>query len=629
MGSKAIKFVSDLEYMSKQWDFERNFISPNEVHSGSAKKYYWVCDQGHSFLDTASHRKSGRGCPVCSGRILVRGINDLSTLYPEVSTEWNILMNEANPDDFLSGSNKKVWWRCSRGHEWQATIVSRTKNNSGCPFCSGREAIEGENDLVSQYPIIAEEWHYKKNAKLKPNEIKAKSNRKVWWICYKGHEWQATPANRILSRTNCPTCSSELRTSFPEQTILFYVSKIYKDATSRYILDNKQTEIDIYIPSLKIGIEYNGVYFHKNSDKDERKLKYINEMGIQLFRVIETSLELDNDSDIPIRYPVKFANLDKSIYELLNRISRYSNLKPESISIDSESDRIEIYSNYLQLEKSNSLFITHPEISKRWNYDKNFSLEPNQVSGGSHKKVWWTCKRGHSYEDTINHQVNGRGCPVCSNRKVIAGVNDLLTLNPELSKEWNYLRNKVDISKISIGSPKKVWWICKRGHEWEATVNARSSGGSCPYCSGRYAIEGETDLLSCYPNLSKSIHPTKNVDVDLKKLKPGTHQKIWWLCDKGHEWEASVNNRVKGRGCPICSNRKIVAGINDLQTLKPDLAKEWNYKKNNIYPYEVSIKSNKKVWWICAKGHEWETTISHRSNGTACPICFSNNRSIK
>jgi DNA-directed RNA polymerase subunit RPC12/RpoP len=217
--------------------------------------------------------------------------------------------------------------------------------------------------------------------------------------------------------------------------------------------------------------------------------------------------------------------------------------------------------------------------------------------------------------------VNGRGCPVCSNRKVVKGINDLATMSPMLAKEWNFAKNVEDISKISTGSPKSVWWICEKGHEWKSTVNARSRGSSCPYCGGRFAIKDETDLATLYPQLAKSIHPNKNLDVDFSKVKPGSQQKIWWLCDKGHEWEASVVNRVKGRGCPICANKVVVKGINDLDSLNPDLAKEWNFKKNSIKPDEVSIKSNKKIWWICAEGHDWKTTINHRSNGTGCPIC--------
>jgi len=518
--------IADFPHMIGQWDYGRNTVDPGKIPPGTVRKFFWLCSLNHSFEDSANHRKSGRGCPFCSGKRVMQGFNDLAHLYPKLKKEWNYDKNSDSPDNITVSSNKKVWWRCSKGHEWEAKIYSRTKNGSACPFCSGREAIEGENDLDSQYPIIAREWHPTKNAALKPNKVKSKSSRKVWWICSKGHEWQATPANRILSGTNCPICSSELRSSFPEQTILFYVSKIFSDATSRFIIDNKKTEIDIYIASLKIGIEYNGIYFHKDPVRDEKKLNYINQMGIKLFRVIETNEKLEdfNDDDIPVRYPVRFANLDESISELLNKLSKYTGRRSDSVLVDSEADRLEIYSSYLSMVKTNSLEVTHPSVAQKWDYNKNKPLSPDQFSSGSQRKFWWVCVHGHSYEDSISHQTSGRGCAICSNRNIIKGINDLATLNHNLIKEWNFKKNKILPSEVSIKSNKKVWWVCTKGHEWQSTIHHRSNGGSCPFCGGRYAIENETDLASTFPLLFKNIHPTKNLDVDFSKVKPGRQQ---------------------------------------------------------------------------------------------------------
>ena len=70
----------------------------------------------------------------------------------------------------------------------------------------------------------------------------------------------------------------------------------------------------------------------------------------------------------------------------------------------------------------------------------------------------------------------------------------------------------------------------------------------------------------------------KNIEADPKQLTVGSHQKAWWKCSKGHEWLAEVKNRNIGIGCPYCSGRYAVKGENDLQTVNPDLAKEWNYE---------------------------------------------------
>lgn len=82
-------------------------------------------------------------------------------------------------------------------------------------------------------------------------------------------------------------------------------------------------------------------------------------------------------------------------------------------------------------------------------------------------------------------------------------------------------------------------------------------------------------------------------------------KKVWWLCEKGHEWTAVIHSRANGTKCPICTNTKVLNGFNDLATTHPQLTKEWHPTKNiDILPTQISAGSNKKVWWLCEKGHE-------------------------
>ena len=120
----------------------------------------------------------------------------------------------------------------------------------------------GFNDLATVMPNLAKEWHPIKNGELTPQNVTAGSNKKVWWLCEKEHAWLASVGRRSAGN-GCPQCASELRTSFPEQAIYFYLSKIYS-AHNRYML-NAKTEIDVYLSEYKIGIEYDGLYFHKGN----------------------------------------------------------------------------------------------------------------------------------------------------------------------------------------------------------------------------------------------------------------------------------------------------------------------------------------------------------------------------
>ena len=116
----------------------------------------------------------------------------------------------------------------------------------------------------------------------------------------------------------------------------------------------------------------------------------------------------------------------------------------------------------------------------------------------------------------------------------------------------------------------------------------------------------------------------KNNDFgfDPKTLTLGNNKKAWWKCNKGHEWQATIANRNYGYGCPYCAGKKVLKGYNDLQTINPKLASEWNYEKNmELTPSDVTPGSKRKVWWKCANGHEWQAVIANRNKGCGCPYC--------
>ena len=128
--------------------------------------------------------------------------------YPELISEWHPTKNgELKPDKVTHGSGKKVWWLCPKGHEYDSIISNRTsKKSKGCPQCSGRRVSE-DNNLLSLFPKIADEWHPTKNGELKPDEVTHGSNKKVWWLCPKGHDYYATIKNRTSKKpTGCPHC---------------------------------------------------------------------------------------------------------------------------------------------------------------------------------------------------------------------------------------------------------------------------------------------------------------------------------------------------------------------------------------------------------------------------------------
>ncbi len=142
-------------------------------------------------------------------------------------------------------------------------------------------------------------------------------------------------------------------------------------------------------------------------------------------------------------------------------------------------------------------------------------------------------------------------------------------------------------------------------------------------------VEKKKQFVSDNNKLMSEWNSERNSMIQPDKITVNSGIKVWWKCNQGHEWQAVVQNRNKGSGCPYCSGFKAIEGKNDLKTVNPDLAKEWNHENNgSLKPENVTANSNKRVWWKCNKGHEWQATIHSRNKGTGCPYC-SGRYSIK
>ena len=128
---------------------------------------------------------------------------------------------------------------------------------------------------------------------------------------------------------------------------------------------------------------------------------------------------------------------------------------------------------------------------------------------------------------------------------------NLYLLKPGLAKEW-HIRKNLDLTPrdVTPGSGKKVWWICKEGHEWEAVIYSRRRGSGCPFCSKQKNTRFIN--LASERSLIKEWHSTKNGTLNPRNVKPGYNRKVWWVCENGHEWQATINRRLRDGGCPNC-----------------------------------------------------------------------------
>ena len=204
-----------------------------------------------------------------------------------------------------------------------------------------------------------------------------------------------------------------------------------------------------------------------------------------------------------------------------------------------------------------------------------------------------------------------------------------LTAYPHLVAEWHSEKNgDLDPATITHGSEKRVWWLCRVcGGEWKTTPNNRTRRSGCPVCSNKKILRGFNDLMTTHPELSKEWSPRNEFGPET--MCAGSKKRVWWVCaEHSHEWAARVDSRARGNGCPVCANRKVLPGFNDLVTTHPELSKEWSPKNGDLVPEMVSAGTGKKIEWVCGDGHSWVSTVYHRAlYGSGCPKCCTNRTS--
>ena len=196
--------------IAKEWHPSKNGNKmPVNFSKASKEKIWWLCKEKHEYIKTIQERTSqNRGCPFCSGyQVCIK--NSLAFLFPDIARDWHPTKNGSlAPTDVTKISSKNVWWMCSKGHTYKAIVSVRIKLNANCPYCSSHRICE-TNSLKNNFPNIANEWHPTKNGNLEPDDVTKASNKKVWWLCPKGHEYQQTICQRTIKKYNCscPYCS--------------------------------------------------------------------------------------------------------------------------------------------------------------------------------------------------------------------------------------------------------------------------------------------------------------------------------------------------------------------------------------------------------------------------------------
>ena len=469
-------------------------------------------------------------------------MNDLQSKFPEIAAEadgWD-------PSTLMPGSNKKVKWKCSLGHQYISSVNSRTNKTrkSGCPFCAGKKVWVGFNDLKTFFPELAEQadgWD--------PSSITSKSGKKVSWICEKGHQWKAVISSRTKTNGNgCPYCSNrqaillkgtnDLKTKFPEIA----------------------AEADGWDPSTVVAGSHKkknwkcskGHTWEMSIDgrtNQNRNCPYCaNQRAWSGFNDLKTKFP-EIAAEAHGWDPSKVVAGSNSIKSwICDKGHKWDTSLSNRVLL---GNKCPFCCNQRVWIGFNDLKTKFPEIAVEAD-----GWDPSKVVAGSKKKLPWKCNEGHQWKATAGGRtVRGDGCPYCSNKKLWSGFNDLKTKFPEIAVEadgW-------DPSKVIAGSQQRRDWKCNEGHKWNAIVANRTRlGNCCPVCAeygfnpGKPAWfylmerEGEQQLgITNHLEKRMSTH-SKNGWVKVDLMGPISGEKIFDTEKKLKKWLRSEIGVIEG-----------------------------------------------------------------------------------
>ena len=483
---------------------------------------------------------------------------------PKIAKEWDYEKNgDLRPEDYTGGSNKKVWWRCSRGHSWLAEINKRFTYGRGCPYCSGTKVWPGYNDIATTHPLVAAEWDHEKNGGLRPEQFSIGSDKAFWWKCSCGYSWQARTYSR--KKHGCPACARNiLVTGINDLLTVNPALAAEWDAVRNGALTPGGVAANDNMAAWWLcghGHSWLAAISSRNSGKGcpfcKRRFLLVgfNDLLTEAPALAE---EWDYEKNHPLRPDMVIGTSHRSVWWKC----RIDGRSWQSQIVNRRNGTGCPYcAGMLVMQGINDLKTLRSDLAAEWDYEKNGSRSPEHVTAQSHWIVWWTCPRqGHSYRAEVSNRFRGSGCPYCAGKRPFPGETDFATVHPELLPEWDYEKNGVlRPEDFTAGSNKKIWWLCAQGHSWKTQIYHRHSGNGCPICAqlaDRHTIVvGVTDLATVNPLVAAEWDYDRNGDLTSQDVLPNSNVAVWWKCKRGHHWKTKVQSRTKGTGCPYCRGK--------------------------------------------------------------------------
>lgn len=503
-----------------------------QVTAGSARRLLWKCPRGHEWITTPASRSAGSGCPVCAGKVVLPGFNDLATADSSLASEALFDATTVTPK-----SGRKLPWRCSLGHEWSASPASRSAG-SGCPTCGGRVVRPGFNDLATTHPDLASQMAGD------PTTVTRGSGETFRWTCQTGHEWIASVSSRTAGR-GCPVCAGRVVVEGAND-----LASSRPDLAREALFDATRTTTSSQFRGrwrCRHGHEWVATVASRSAGSG---CPYCAGKAVQAgFNDLATSHPALAEEALFDSTTVTAGSNKRVAWRCLHGHEWIAS--PNSRT--STASGCPVCAGRVALPGFNDLATLHPELSAEALFD------PTTVTISSGRKLPWKCSRGHVWTAMVASRSAGRGCPVCSGRVVLVGFNDLATTHPDLAAEAMF-----DTAAVSAGSNRKLPWRCSEGHEWLAVVSNRSAGSGCPTCSATGydpAKPGWLYLLD-HPEWGLRQIGITNQPVDRLNF----HSRLGWEVldlrgpmagDLAASWERAMLHYMRGRGYQLGRRRGV------------------------------------------------------------------------
>ena len=564
---------------------------------------------------------------------VIQGVNDLKSQRPDLLQEWDYDLNgNLSPESISVGSEKRIWWKCKKGHSYQLSAGQKT-HGQGCPLCAGKYCVSGINDFATMCPEMMKEWDYSANGELDPKIIYYKSSKvRVHWKCQFGHQWETKLCSRVEHNTGCPVCAgnmvlsgfNDLLSGFPQVAAEWNYERngsLLPSEVSRYSTKK------VWWRCAECNHEWIAQIANRTRNKSGcpncKRYSHTSFPEQALFFYI-----LKHFPDAVNGYR----------YSLTNKRSELDIFIPGK-NTGIEYDGIAWHRNEKSIVRDSKKYNACKEKGIYFIRISEFELPENQQACDL-----FICRKSNeltelnSIIETVFHRLGTQNADINVERdrdQILASYlnvqkeKSLACCFPEVAKEWDYEKNgEVTPDKVNSTTEKRFWWKCTNGHSWMASVVQRTASScGCPYCSGKRVLRGFNDLQTRYPEVAQWWDDEKNKPLHSYDVMPGSVKKYWWICEKGHSYQASPNVKTANKiGCPVCSNSIIIPGINSFMDTHPLHSAFWDYTRNGqTSPDFFSAGTMKKFSWVCEVGHTWEeTAASFARRKPECPYCSGN-----